>query len=326
VATRKRTIGSLRRELLAKSREAALSAIRVFNDPQVGFKSETFIVLMVIAWTYLMHAYYRSKKIEYRYFHQGLKRRTFDRTKHGAYKYWELERCLNEDKSPVDKDTANNLIFLIGLRNEIEHQMTRLLDNFLSGRYQACAINYNDYLKKLFGKRLGIDEQLTYTIQFVQLTEEQFAGPKPESTIPERLRAYVAAFDGQLSHDEYNSERFSFRLLFKRKLVNRPGQADRVIEFIDPNSDLAKTIDKEYWVKKEVERPKFRAKDVVTEVRKAGFSKFRISPEHVDLWRAEDAKNPGKGYGVDIAGSWYWYQNWVDRCIHHCKEAGNKYT
>lgn len=323
---RKRTIGSLRRELLAKSREAALSAIRVFNDPQVGFKSETFIVLMVIAWTYLMHAYYRSKKIEYRYFEQGPKRRIFNRTKHRAYKYWELERCLNEVKSPIDRDTANNLRFLIGLRHEIEHQMTRSLDNFLSGRYQACAINYNDYLKKLFGKRFGIDEQLTYTIQFVQLTEEQLGAAKLETSVPERLRAYIAEFDGQLSHNEYNSERYSFRLLFKRKLVNRPGQADKVVEFIEPNSDLAKTIDKEYWVKKEVERPKFRAKDVVAEIRKAGFTKFRVSPEHVLLWRTEDAKNPGKGFGVDVAGSWYWYQNWVDHCIEHCKKAGTHYA
>jgi hypothetical protein len=159
--------------------------------------------------------------------------------------------------------------------------MTRSLDNFLSGRYQACAINYNDYLKKLFGKRFGIDEQLTYTIQFIQLTEEQVSGVKPEVAIPERLRAYIADFDGQLSHDEYNSEKYSFRLLFKRKLVNRPGQADKVIEFIAPDSDLAKAIDREYWVKKEVERPKFRPKDVIAELRKLGFTKFRVSPEHV---------------------------------------------
>jgi hypothetical protein len=326
VAKRKRSIGSVRSELIAKSREAALSAIRVFNDPQVGFKSETFIVLMVIAWTYLLHAYYRSKRVEYRYFKQGPKRRVFDRTKHRAFRYWELERCLNDGKSPIDRDTANNLRFLIGLRHEIEHQMTRSLDNYLSGRYQACAINYNDYLKQLFGRRCGIDEQLTYSIQFVKLSEEQVGGAKPEATIPERLRTYVAAFDAGLSHDEYNSERYSFRLLFKRKLVNRPGQADKVIEFIDPNSELAKAIDKEYWVKKEVEKPKFRAKDVVAEVRKAGYKQFRVFQEHVEMWKAEDAKNPGKGYGVEIQGAWFWYQSWIDRCIELCKAAGDKYV
>ena len=87
------------------------------------FKSESFIVLMVIAWTYLLHAYYRSKRVEYRYYRQKAKKRVFDRTKRGAYKYWELERCLNEEKCPLDKDTSNNLRFLIGLRHEIEHQM-----------------------------------------------------------------------------------------------------------------------------------------------------------------------------------------------------------
>ena len=45
--------------------------------------------------------------------------------------------------SPIDKNTANNLKFLIGLRHEIEHQMTLSLDDYLSGRYQACILNYN---------------------------------------------------------------------------------------------------------------------------------------------------------------------------------------
>jgi hypothetical protein len=48
--------------------------------------------------------------------------------------------------------------------------MTRSLDNFLSGRYQACALNYNEYLKKLFGQKYGMDAVLTYSIQFVRLT------------------------------------------------------------------------------------------------------------------------------------------------------------
>jgi hypothetical protein len=325
VARRKRSIGSLRRELVLKSREAALTAIRIFNDPQVSFKSETFIVLMMIAWTYLLHAYYRGRRVEYRYYQQGPKRRAFDRTKHGAYKYWELERCLTDDRSPLDRDTANNLRFLIGLRHEIEHQMTRSLDAYLSGRYQACALNYNQYLKKLFGKRLGIDQQLAYSIQFLELSEEQVAGPKPEISIPERLRAFVAEFDGALTHDEYNSSRYSYRLVFKRKMVNRPGQADRVVEFIDPSSDLAKAIDKEYWVKKEVERPKFRAKDVVAEIHKAGFPRFSVYSDHVNMWKAEDAKNPAKGYGVEVQGVWYWYESWVQRCVELCRTAGSRF-
>lgn len=322
---RTRSIGSVKYELLTKSREAALGAIRIFNDPHVTFKSESYIVLMNIAWTYLLHAFYRSKKIEYRYHKQGAKRKVYDRTKHGAYKYWELERCLNCDNSPIGHSAANNLRFLIGLRHEIEHQMTCNLDNYLSGRYQACAINYNEYVKHLFGEQFGIDEQLMYCIQFLKISKEQLSSPEPEVNIPQRLRAYIAEFDGMLTHEEYNDPQFSYRLVFKQKLVNRPGQADRVIEFIDPDSDLAKTIDKEYWVQKHVEKQKFRPTDVIDKVKEAGFTKFRICPEHTDLWKKEDAKNPKNNYGVSVQGTWYWYQNWIDHCIEVCTQAGDLY-
>ena len=280
---------------------------------------------MMIAWTYLLHAYYRSKGIDYRYFKQNLKRKTYDKTRQGAKKHWELERCLGDAACPIDKDAINNLRFLIGLRHEIEHQMTSSLDNYLSGRYQACVLNFNYYLKKLFGAQHALDTHLTYSIQFVELTTEQIQIGNTIETLPLNLRAYIAYFDGALSHEEYNNPRYSYRLLFKKKLVNRPGQADKVVEFIDPNSELAKRIDKEYWVKKEVERPKFRAGHVVSEIRKAGFGKFRTNPEHVELWKAADAKNPSKGYGVDVAGTWYWYDSWIKRCIELCTAAGDKY-
>jgi hypothetical protein len=246
----KRRIGSIREELLTKSKEAALSAVKIFNDPLIKFKSETFIVLMNIAWTYLLHSYYRSKGIEYRYFKVHGRKRFFDKTKRGFYKYWELERCLNEEKSPIDKNTNNNLKFLIGLRHEIEHQMTLSLDEYLSGRYQACILNYNQYLKKLFGFNNSLDEHLSYSLQFIEISEEQFEGANRDLEIPNKLKSYIIEFDGLLDHDEYNSSNYSYRLLFKKKIVNKPGQADKVVEFIDPKSDLAKTIDKEYWVKK----------------------------------------------------------------------------
>lgn len=273
----------------------------------------------------MLHAYYRKRRIEYRYFDQRAKRKVFNKTKHGADKYWELERCLSDKACPLDKDVSTNLRFLIGLRHEIEHQMTRSLDHYLSGRYQACALNYNEALAKLFGKRNALDRHLTYSLQFIELSDEQITGPSPQANIPERLRAFVVEFDNALTHDEYNSPKYSFRLLFKKKLVNKPGQADRVVEFIDPASEIAKTIDKEYWVKKEVEKKKYRATDVATEVRKAGFTRFKVQPEHLQMWKSEDAKNPAKGYGVDIAGAWYWYQSWVDRCILLCQADEARY-
>ena len=129
------------------------------------FKSEIYIVLMIIAWTYLLHAYYRDKNTDYRYFKEKNGHKKYDRTKRGAFKYWELERCLNDSKCPVDKDTANNLRFLIGLRHEVEHQMTTQIDDYLSARFQACCLNYNKYTKQFFGEKYGVDRYLAFSLQ-----------------------------------------------------------------------------------------------------------------------------------------------------------------
>ncbi len=163
---RKRKVGSIKSELLEKSKESMLAAVQIFNNPNIHFKSESFIVLAVISWTYLLHAYYREQKIEYRYFEKSGQRKKFHLTKSGAHKHWELERCLNDEKSPIDKTTSANLLFLLGLRHEIEHQMTTRIDDLLSARFQACCINFNSYLKTLFPKVESIDSYLSFSLQF----------------------------------------------------------------------------------------------------------------------------------------------------------------
>jgi hypothetical protein len=208
------------------------------------------------------------------------------------------------------------LRFLIGLRHEIEHQMTRRLDSYLSGRYQACALNYNYYLKKLFGAELGIERYLGYSLQFAELMPSN--ADEGTEDIPVRVRSYIAKFDQGLTEDEYGSDRYSYRLLFTKKTANRANQADRVVEFIDPQSELGQTIEKEYWVTKEVERPKFLPGQVVAQMKQSGFPRFGFH-QHADFWKSEDAKKTGKGWGVMVGTTWYWYQRWVDHVREYCE-------
>lgn len=265
---------SVSHELVEKSREAALAAVQIFNNPQVTFKSEIFIVLMNIAWTYLLHAYYRKKGIEYRYFELKGKRRRFDRTRAGAYKYWELERCLNVKNSPVDKDSANNLGFLIGIRHEIEHQMTTRIDASLSAKFQACCLNYNDYVKKLFGNELGIDKHLAFSLQFSSISRDQADSLAAASNLPSHIKSFVEGFEGKLSDEEFNSPKFAYRVLFVAKTANRKGQAYQVVEFVKSDSALAKQVNATYVITKEIERQKYRPGKIVAMMQKEG---FRIS-------------------------------------------------
>ncbi len=323
----RRRVKSIKNELLIKSKESALSAVSIFNNPLIKFKSETFIVLMVIAWTYLLHAYFRSKHVEYRYYKQHGKRRFFAKTKDGAYKYWELEKCLNDSNSPVDKNATNNLRLLIGLRHEIEHQMTMKLDIYISDRYQACIMNYNALLEKLFGSRHSLKKHLSYSLQFLELSDKQLSGTKlEEAEIPRTIREYITRFENNLTQQECNNSNYSYRVSFVRKMVNRPGQADRVINFINSKSDLAEEVNKKNLVvQKEVERTKYKPSSIVRKVQEAGFTKFRLYPDHTNMWKREKAKTEGNGYGAWVAGVWYWYDTWLKHCLELCEAEGDRY-
>ena len=318
MSKRIRRVGSIKSELLRKSREAALAAVQIFNNPNISFKSESYVVLMIIAWTYLLHAYFRDQKIEYRYHHQHGKLRKYDKTKHGAYKYWELERCLNETKLPIDKNTGNNLRFLIGLRHEIEHQMTTRIDDILSARFQACCLNYNEYIKKLFGDNNGIDKHLSFSLQFSTISTEQKELLEEQPGLPANIQGYIQKFDAGLTEEEFASSHYAYRILFVPKTANRRGQADRVIEFIRSESPLAKEVNDKYTVIKETEKKKYLPKQIVDLMKAEGYPGFSIH-YHTQLWKQQDARNSSKGFGTMVAGkSWHWYESWVDVVRKHC--------
>ena len=319
-----RTVKSRKIELLVKSRESMLSAVQIFNNPNIQFKSETFIVLSNIAWMYMLHAYYREKGIEYRYFDPLEKKRRFHKTKRGAFKYWELERCLNESKSPIDKTTSSNLRFLIGLRHEIVHQMTSKIDDYLSARFQSCCLNFNHYIKKLFGEKYGIDKHLSVSLQFSTIDEEQASKLREFSDLPANIASYINEFDREIPDSMYNDIRFSYRVFYVPKTANRKGQADKVIEFIKADSPEAQGLNKEVILVKEKEKKKHLPKSIVNLMNSKGYTKFNMH-NHTQLWKKEDGKNPKYLYGVDVQGAWYWYDKWLHIVEHHCKLNKEKY-
>ena len=314
---------SAKKELLFKSREAALNAVQTFNNPLTTFKTETFIVLMVIAWTYLMHAYYSQEKVEYRYYDKGEKRRKFERRKSGAFKYWGLRRCLNEAVCPLDAPTKGNLHFLIGLRDEIEHHQSAGVDKALTGRYVACILNYDRELARLFGDRYSVATKMTYSLQLRDLASPPLGEASIEQ-LPSNIAQYISHFDAEVSNEDYQHPHFAYRLFFVRKLTSARFQADRAIEFIGSDSDLAKNMNQEYWVQKEVERPKYLPSQVVKLMREEGHEGLGMH-QHTLLWKQLDAKNPGKGFGVMVAMTWYWYERWVDEVRKACKDDKHSY-
>jgi hypothetical protein len=47
--------------------------------------------------------------------------------------------------------------------------------------------------------------------------------------------------------------------------------------------------------------------------------KFNLH-HHTILWKDRDAKNPGKGYGTDVAGKWHRYENRAKVVRKRCED------
>jgi hypothetical protein len=176
-------------------------------------------------------------------------------------------------------------------------------------------------LKKLHGAKFGLDHNLALSLQFAELDYSQSQVIKDkEDMIPKGIRSYVAEFDNRLTVAEIESDRFAYRLLFAKVVAKRKGQADRVIEFIDPKSEMAQSISKEYWIKEETEKPKYSPSQVVQKVRAVGFKEFGMH-QHILFWQKHDGKNLSKGFGTKVVRTWCWYENWVAFVIAELSKA-----
>jgi hypothetical protein len=310
-------------ELLIKAREAMIAAVHMFNGAGLHFRAELFIVSAIIAWTYLFHAFFRREGIDYRYYKTVAGVREVEKTANGAEKYWELGRCLRENRLPLERGVKQNLAFLIELRDEIEHRSTNRIDDAVSAKLQACCINFNDSIKQLFGPQFGLERRLPIALQFVTFSADQRAVLKRASALRPHIEAMMTAFHGRLSPEELADPQFGYRVAFVQKVANRPGSADVAVEFVKADSDEAAEINR--VLLKEVEKPKYRPGQIVQMMRAEGYPRFNMS-RHTELWRSLEAQNPEKGFGVRMLDrTWYWYENWLNRVRAHCEENVARY-
>lgn len=242
-------------------------------------------------------------------------------TPHGPPKYLELGALLKKQECPSTKAETINLEYLIGLRHEIEHRGTQRIDDTVSAKLHACALNFNRTIKKLFGPRCGLDHELGFAIQFARLNPVQRRLVSAQKGLAKVIEAYNLAFEKDLSEDILKDPACAYRVAIVPHAVNRPGQADDVYNFIDPASHEGQAIQ---TIFKDREKPKFLSKEIVKLMKSEGYKNFRMH-DHTTLWKARDAKNPSKGYGVEVAGTWYWYQSWVDVVHQYCKEQGDRF-
>ena len=119
-------------ELLIKAREAMIAAVHTFNSAGLTFRAELFIVSAIIAWTYLLHAWFKREGIDYRHTKTESGVRVVATTASGAEKYWELSQCLKHAKCPLSLARAIFIFPGAPLSNKRENRRRRR--NFVGRR------------------------------------------------------------------------------------------------------------------------------------------------------------------------------------------------
>ncbi|NOJ40564.1 DUF3644 domain-containing protein [Bradyrhizobium australiense] len=310
-------------ELIAKSREAMISAIQSYNNPRVSFRSEIFVVLSMIAWTYLLHAYYRKQNISYYYYSIKDGVYVVEKTAAGQLKLWDLAKCLREQQCPLDDATKANLDFILNLRHEVEHRSTGNIDQKVASKLQATALNFNTTLAKLFGSEYRIDTEFGVAIQMASFAQDQAKALYGNADILPTIEGVIDDYDRGVPDDIYRDVRYAFKIVFVEQACNREGQADQVVTFVRAGTETADSIQR--VLVREKEKPKYKPSSIVKEMRRAGFHRFSLH-HHTELWKRYDAKNPKNGYGVLLSDSqWYFYENWLELVKHELEAAGDQY-
>ena len=151
-------------------------AVHVFNSPSCCFKTEMFAVLANIAWTYLLHSYYEQKKVKI----IGADGRSLL-----------LGQMLARQDCPLSQGVKDNLATMKGIRDEVEHLLLGRSDLKWAPLFQACCLNFESFIVKLFGERLSLQKELSFALQFTKLDIDQ-VNAFQNFEIPEQIEALDA--------------------------------------------------------------------------------------------------------------------------------------
>ena len=226
---------NITKDNLEKCRAAAIAAVDAYNRPGPRFRTALYVVLIIIAWQALFHAYfykqkqkpwYQSRNSEHS---RGVRYKKVD----GEPKHWDLSTCLNKYFGNNHPPERMNLEFLLGLRNKIEHRHLPQLDPALYGECQAALMNLEQYLVREFGDQYGLEDSLSVSLQFSHLRpSEQKKAIKSLAGGMKTVMEYIETFRGGLSDHALNHTGYAYRVFLVPKIANRENSADSAIEFV----------------------------------------------------------------------------------------------
>lgn len=281
---------------LAKCRSAATAAVDGYNRSGARFRTPQYVVLMTIAWTAYFHTLFHSEGLKpwYQTKGSGSGRGVRYQRVDGEPRHWELSECLKRHFGSNHPPERENLEFLIGLRNKIEHRHVPELDPQLYGECQAALLNLEAALTDEFGASYALADQLAVSLQFTRVIpeEKRRAAKALASSEAKGVTDYVERFRGRLPSTTLNSMNYSFSVFLVPKVANRESAADAAVEFVRADAaspEELERLEKLNVLIKEKQVPianlgMYKPGEVVRQVQLDGNRRFNMA-DHVRAWR-----------------------------------------
>lgn len=123
--------------LVAKSKEAFLMAIEIYNKPSIKYRVEGFSLFICNAWELMLKAYMINKFGEESIYYSDNKNRTLS-----------LSDCIKKVFTNNKDPLRLNLEKILELRNTSTHFITEEYEMVYIPLFQACVINYSEKLSE----------------------------------------------------------------------------------------------------------------------------------------------------------------------------------
>ena len=254
---------------LQHGRNAALSALRVWNDPTATFRTQNFALLFVTAWNSVALALLLRDGGEWRAL-----------TEDGAPLLIDGREKAKEPSELVAaalpgsryEGLRRNVGFWIGLRNRVAHRDLPALDAVVIPQAQAGLLNLEAVIAEHFGNDYLLAERLSVPLQLSGFRDPGVLASvkKLQASLPLDVQTYLA---GQAESNEQltNDPTYMLRVTFLPVVPTSGRSPDVVAYFVKPgevSEELGQAL-KEYTVLPKVvtpPRPNLIATQVVNAV------------------------------------------------------------
>lgn len=254
------------RALRDNSKAAMLAAIEIYNKPQIEYRDECFLILLVNAWELLLKAVLSKNK----------QRIFYPKERDELYRTLSIQDALNKVRNFFPPDiqydpVAQNINMLVTYRNNAVHFYNqRGFSVIIYGLAQTSIINYRDLMLSIFD--IDIANEMTISLlplsfgsqpDPIEFLQQSKANPPKNKAVAQFLRE-LSQVTRYLEARKLDTSRFLTVFTVTLKSVKKVSSADVIVAVKDLPDDSDPLII-ERRVDPNVSHP-MRRKDIIDKI------------------------------------------------------------